>query len=285
MESMKQIKLADGRMLGYAEYGIFSGFPILFFHGLPGSRLEADKLHPAALKTDVRLIGLDRPGIGFSDPKKNRTILDWASDIDQFAEKLNLKTFSILGHSGGAPYTVACSCLLPHKIHKIVIVGGIAPLDNEAAVASLSKVQKQLLWLIKYCPLLVKWMMQLVSRSFEKPNRIKKMFKQLSAADQKTLTHPEYYEAIMRSFKEAFRQGAAEVVYDFKLISKPWGVNLQEIPAPCSIWQGSHDQQAPLKHAEIYTRHIPNSTYHLLPNEGHISLLFNYGTQILASAL
>ena len=33
------IRLADGRVLGYAEYGPVAGPPLFLFHGLPGSRL------------------------------------------------------------------------------------------------------------------------------------------------------------------------------------------------------------------------------------------------------
>jgi hypothetical protein len=66
MNSENQINLLDDRTLGYAEYGSHNGFPILFFHGLPGSRLEAEKLHNAAVNMKVRLIGLDRPGMGLA---------------------------------------------------------------------------------------------------------------------------------------------------------------------------------------------------------------------------
>lgn len=33
--------LRDGRLLGYAEYGDLDGKPVFFFHGWPGSRLQA----------------------------------------------------------------------------------------------------------------------------------------------------------------------------------------------------------------------------------------------------
>ena len=36
----QQIKLKDGRMLGYAEYGAPEGKPVFHFHGYPHSRLE-----------------------------------------------------------------------------------------------------------------------------------------------------------------------------------------------------------------------------------------------------
>ena len=36
----QQIKLKDGRSLGYAEYGSPDGKPIFYFHGFPGSRID-----------------------------------------------------------------------------------------------------------------------------------------------------------------------------------------------------------------------------------------------------
>jgi pimeloyl-ACP methyl ester carboxylesterase len=36
----QQIKLKDGRSLGYAEYGNLDGKPVFCFHGFPGSRLD-----------------------------------------------------------------------------------------------------------------------------------------------------------------------------------------------------------------------------------------------------
>ena len=36
-----QITLTDGRALGFAEYGDPKGWPVMYFHGWPSSRLEA----------------------------------------------------------------------------------------------------------------------------------------------------------------------------------------------------------------------------------------------------
>jgi hypothetical protein len=33
------LRLGDGRLLGYAEYGDLEGKPLFFSHGTPGSRL------------------------------------------------------------------------------------------------------------------------------------------------------------------------------------------------------------------------------------------------------
>jgi hypothetical protein len=39
-KTSQQIKLHDGRMLGYAEYGSSEGTPVFYFHGFPSSRLD-----------------------------------------------------------------------------------------------------------------------------------------------------------------------------------------------------------------------------------------------------
>ena len=58
------LHLADGRELGYAEYGAPDGQPVLYCHGFPTCRLE---LVPSesiiqALDAPPRVIAIDRPG-------------------------------------------------------------------------------------------------------------------------------------------------------------------------------------------------------------------------------
>jgi pimeloyl-ACP methyl ester carboxylesterase len=111
------------------------------------------------------------------------------------------------------------------------------------------------------------------------------MLKQLPDVDKKVFENTHYKDSMILSLKEAFRQNAAEVVNDFKLLHKSWGFDLEDIQCPFIIWQGGKDKQAPVKHAEIYAQHIAKANYVFLEEEGHISILHNYGEQILTSAL
>jgi hypothetical protein len=79
------IRLRGGRRLGYAEWGDPRGGPLLFFHGWPGSRIEARLGDKAASVSGVRLIAIDRPGMGLSDFQPGRTLLDWPADVVQVA--------------------------------------------------------------------------------------------------------------------------------------------------------------------------------------------------------
>lgn len=279
------INLNGGRKLGYKNYGDVNGTAVLFFHGLPGSRLEAQKLHLAAVNTKVHLIGIDRPGMGLSSPDNERTLLHWADDIKALAIALNLTKFSVLGHSGGAPYVAACAYRIPELLNKAVIVSGMAPLANAKARASLSFSQKQMYWMTRYFPLLLKLMMKLSFKALENPNQLKKMLKQLPDIDAKIFEDAHHRDAMVLALKEAFRQNAKGVVTDFKLLLQPLEFELEDIQCPVVIWQGGKDKQAPQAHAEIYHRAIAHSEYNFLPDEGHLSMLHSHGEQLLLSAV
>ena len=72
----QQIKLKDGRMLGYAKYGAPEGKPVFYFHGHPGSRLnrQISDENDIAAELKARIIAIDRPGHGLSDFKRGRKI-------------------------------------------------------------------------------------------------------------------------------------------------------------------------------------------------------------------
>jgi len=66
------VLLPDGRRVGCLEVGKADGFPIFHFHGNGSSRLEVMMVADLAASAGVRLIGLDRPGVGASDPAPAR---------------------------------------------------------------------------------------------------------------------------------------------------------------------------------------------------------------------
>ncbi len=94
----QQFQLPDGRKLGYNEHGSPDGKPLFYFHGSPSSRLEANLYVSEDLlqSLGVRLIAVDRPGMGLSDFQPNRRLLDLPKDLLALADHLNLGRFSIL---------------------------------------------------------------------------------------------------------------------------------------------------------------------------------------------
>src|SRR5947209_19434697 len=98
--------LSDGRVLGYNEYGPIDGKPLFYFHGTPSSRIEWQMFGGEQLATqlNLRVISMDRPGMGLSDFQTSRRLLDWPTDVAKLADELGIDHFSVLAFSGGGPY-------------------------------------------------------------------------------------------------------------------------------------------------------------------------------------
>ena len=96
----KQIKLRDGRTLGYAEYGSSEGIPVFYFHGFPSSRLDWRLINDdnTLIELNTRIIAPDRPGYGLSDYKRGRKMVDWPEDVIELANSLQLDSFAVLGN-------------------------------------------------------------------------------------------------------------------------------------------------------------------------------------------
>ena len=128
-ETEHRLRLADGRTLACLEFGDPAGPPVLYFHGYPGSRLEARVAADAARRLGLRLLAVDRPGFGQSTFQAGRTVGGWAADVAALADHLALERFSLVGVSGGAPYALACAAQLSHRLARVALVCPLGPLD------------------------------------------------------------------------------------------------------------------------------------------------------------
>jgi pimeloyl-ACP methyl ester carboxylesterase len=133
------IQLSDGRRLGCAEFGDRAGAPVIYFHGWPGARVEARLGDYAARVSGVRLLAIDRPGMGLSAFQPGRAFVDWPDDVLEVAASLGLDRFAVLGISGGGPYAAACAWKLADRLTNAGILSSLAPFDVPGATAGMGR--------------------------------------------------------------------------------------------------------------------------------------------------
>lgn len=281
MHEQRSVTLADGRQLSFAEYGDPNGMPIFYFHGTPGSRLEAGRFHEVAVSNRCRLIGIDRPGMGLSTIDRKRNILSWAADVVNFANCLKIEKFSIIGHSGGAPFVAACAYAVPDRLNGAAIISGMAPLDNPESQIGMARGHRIANRLIKTIPWLANIMMKLTLVMLKNPNMMNKMIKKLPEVDQAIFRDPSIRKTLINSTIEAFRGGVAGPAYEMKLLANPWGFSLKNIKYPITVWQGDLDMQVPMSHAKIYANLVVGAQLKIVENEGHLSLLNNHIEEVM----
>jgi pimeloyl-ACP methyl ester carboxylesterase len=273
----KQIRLKDGRMLGYSEYGSVDGNPVFFFHAHPGSRREwpAFDTGDAAAELNARVIAVDRPGHGLSDFKPDREILDWPDDVTELADALNVGRFAVLGISGGGPYAAACAFKIPERLAATAIVCGMGPSEAPG-------VKDGIAWKFAAGRSSVMRRAMLLLMSFglqKKPETfVSKMKDALQGPDKAlVLRKPELAKQIIDlAFAEAFRQGIAGVRHEAGLYARPWGFRLQDIAAEVHLWHGEEDANVPVSVGHYVADAIPNCHARFIEDEGHLSLPFHY---------
>lgn len=280
----RRIHLKDGRSLGYAEHGVPAGTPVLVFPGMPGSRLLCLPAEPARA-LGARVLIIERPGFGLSDPLPGRTLLDWPDDVEGFADALGLDRFPVVGLSAGAPYALACAYKIPHCLTSTAIVSGLGPVDLPGAIEEMPRVRRAGAAIARRAP----WLLGLVFWFVADPHRdlerfVRRMTSQASAPDRAVLARPGVREMMERSYLEATRAGVRGFAQEAILLSNSWGFRPEEISAPVYLWHGLEDASVSLSAARYVARALPNCQATFLPGEGHWLLLDRWG-EILAALL
>src|SRR5690348_8327040 len=122
------IAVGDDRQIGFAEFGDPQGRAVFWLHGTPGARRQIPmEARVYAEQRKIRLIGVDRPGIGASTPYQYDTVFAFAEDLRTIADTLGIDKFEVIGLSGGGPYTLAAAAAMPDRVVAAGVLGGVAP--------------------------------------------------------------------------------------------------------------------------------------------------------------
>jgi len=125
---MSYITTKDGTRIAYKDWG--AGQPIVFSHGWPlaGDAWDAQMLFFG--QNGYRVIAHDRRGHGQSDQPWNGNTMDqYADDLAELIEKLDLNNVVLVGHStGGGEVAHYIGRHGSNRVAKVVLVGAVPPL-------------------------------------------------------------------------------------------------------------------------------------------------------------
>lgn len=283
------VRLRDGRGLGFAEYGLPDGRPILWFHGTPGGRLQVPpKARGIAAPAGIRLIGVERPGSGRSTPHLHQNILGFADDVADLADALGIDRFAVVGLSGGGPYVLGCAHRMPERVVAGALLGSVAPAVGPDAVeggaAQLAVMFRPLLEVLRRplgCVLArviaairpVAWQVA--------PPAIRTI---LTDHDAHVICEPLMLEAFVSDILEASRHRLQAPVCDAVLFGREWGFSPRDIRVPIRLWHGDADPLVPLAHAEHLAAIIPDTALRVRHGESHVGCL-GAADEVLATLL
>ncbi len=277
------LRLRDGRRLGYAESGDPDGRPVFFLHGFGTTRVVCPSDEPAR-ELGIRLIAVDRPGIGLSESSPGRQLLDWPADLVQLADRLELESFAMVGWSGGGPSALACAHVMPGRVSGVALVSSPAPLAGISETAYLRRFDRHAVRAAGRAP----WVIRLALWHWGRGQRrdaegfFERSVAEMCAADQAVLAEPELRGRMIANSTELYRQGGRGMYDEALVLARPWGFELSELRVPVDVWHGSLDETVPLGMATHLAEAIPTARLRLFPDEGH-HLLYSHWPRILAA--
>ena len=259
--------------MGVHSVGDENGHPIFHLNGRGVSRLEVTLVADAALANGIRLIGIDRPGIGLSTPKPGYRISDLPGDVAEIADHLGIEHFAVEGVSAGGAYALACANQIPDRVtgcllisttvHSDILlrsVGGERRAKLEAARESPSDLRAFVMRTLPEGP------------DEESIHNAVGEFMGGSPADEQLFRDPNVRTLLEKALSEGLRQGPAAIADESVMLIQPWGFALEDISfGRIYLAHGEQDTRIPVEAARMFADELPDCEAVVFPDGGHLS--------------
>jgi pimeloyl-ACP methyl ester carboxylesterase len=270
----RTVTTKDGRTLAYCDVGDPNGPLVIHNHGGPSSRLEAHLFADAAVKHKLRLLCVDRPGIGQSSPQAHRSYAGWADDMTAVADALGYRQFGVTGWSEGGPWALAAAAYIdPARLHHVTNIAGgcYGAFGDNWAADRLSKADALGGFLALHFEPGFRLMYAALGVTAEhfRKTYFEQILKAVNDYDRQVLLRPGLDTAFCAMSAECFAQGSEGLVRDSELLYRNWAFDVTKIERPVHVWQGLADTLvAPFINLAIADR-MPGAVWHSIEDAGH----------------
>lgn len=229
------VPLPDGRLLGYAEYGPADGSPVVFLAGAGCGRLAsfgADLLD----ERHVRLISVDRPGLGVSSPHSAKTFASVAADVARLVDVVVGDPVPVVANSQGAPFGLAVAGT--PAATAVVLVSPIDDVAHPAIRAQLPEGYRALLADVATDPGRAEAELSTVTAD----GLLDMVLRDHPNSDAPIYDDPAFREWYRAALHDGFRCGAAGYARDTVLAMTAWPDRLFAAGVPVTLLMGGDDR-------------------------------------------
>lgn len=262
-EGTKRELATEQGVLRYHEAG--DGPPLLLLHGsgpgVTGWRNYRGVL--AELAAHFRCLVLEFPGFGVSDPGEGHPMVMANAAVGTFLDGLGLGAVSMIGNSMGGVVATRVAIAEPHRVHKLVTIGGmgknvLSPAPGEGI---------KLLMEFTDNPTrggLIRWLQSMV---YDPATVTEQLIEERWAL----ATEPTTLEIAQRMYSsKAF---AATMKMAQASNASPYWAQFHKLTAPTLLTWGRDDRVSPVDMALLPMRDIPNAELHVFPRCGHWTMI------------
>jgi pimeloyl-ACP methyl ester carboxylesterase len=273
---MAEMRLRDGRVLAYNQYGAADGRPLFYFHGGMSNSKDIAFAHEYCKSAGLLIIAPDRPGTGKSTRLKGRRVLDWPDDVADLADHLDIKQAPVMGWSIAGASALACGYKHPERFPRVITVASSGPVLDDAGIRELGLLGDRLLlrsprWMDRPWSMIFK-ISSYLPHGFLKSQILGEL---LNTPDADILSAlPD--DTVGGYFKGAVSENGYGIIDDYRAVEGPWGFALGEIQSDVRMWHGEKDIVCPLAIAHRLQSEMPRAQLTVVPDSGHFLLHRNF---------
>jgi len=266
------IRLASGRTVGFADYGVPGATAVLWCHGGPGSRLEPAYLRRQAGEAGLRIIGIDRPGYGLSAPQPGRTIAGWVPEALAVADHLGIGPFAAVGISTGGAYALALAALAPERVLGVVACCSMTDMRWPEGRATMSPAHVRAVW---EAPDRATALAAATDAHGKDGSTMRgDIADVLSRSDLALFRNPEWAKVSATAFPAMFAHGLEGYTDDRLADGAGWVTfDVNSIRCPVTVLHGGSDRMVDVIHAHHTAEVVPRAKLVVFDDHGHFSIM------------
>ncbi|GAA2846718.1 pimeloyl-ACP methyl ester carboxylesterase [Leucobacter komagatae] len=254
------------RTVAFTEFGDPAGSPVIAAHGSPGSRFQLLPLHASLFAAGLRLIALDRPGVGSTSPALTSGGFggDCTDDALAVLDELGITTAVALGFSGGAGYALELARSAPARISRVVLACGAVPGAPRQATRGRIRIVAILYAIARIAPGLATAMLD--GRGPFRTTRAANV-DAWPAADRAVMADADVQAVLSHDREASAAQGARPAVEDLRLTRTRFP--LADVRQPVTLLHGTVDGNVPIDVARWAAAKLTDATLTEFPDLGH----------------
>ncbi|HEY3185763.1 MAG TPA: alpha/beta hydrolase [Gaiellaceae bacterium] len=257
---------------------------VVLCHAAPGAGIfDPDPAETRA--RNVRLLSVDRPGYGGSDPIAAgawATVGSAADDLAAVLDSLHVAQVGVAGWSAGGRVALALAARRPDLVDRVVVVGTPAP---DAEVPWIAREQRDELERLRaLAPEVAHAELGERLRSVvpEDPHSPEALWLLgAGSADEAALRADGVRLRLGEMLEAAFVQDVRGLAADIAgYCLQPWGFEPGAVRAKTLLLYGSRDALADPRHGRWWQSRLPDARLEVAPGAGHLLLIPRWATAL-----
>ena len=276
----RSLKMHDGRMIAWTDFGPQEGVPLLRFPGVPGSRwvIRADRA--PWLERSLRVITSERPGFGRSSRLPGRGFAEHADDMAFLLDHLGLDRVYVCGASGGSPHLLAFAARHRDRVRAVTVIAGAARLEEADVDAMIPLNQRGYELAAAGDVAGLRALLDPVAESMIADPLAAFMSVMATAPpeDQAVMADPGWQQTLVKGVRESLSGGIDGWVDECLALFGSWDdFELEAVAASLTWYHTAHDRNVPIAAARRLVDELPNATFVEWADGGHLAAYHREG--------